>query len=548
MGATSKQLRNSVLFEGLCIGAMGIPIGVIVGIISIRLVISVVAGNFGNILYSTVPLTLTVSAPTIVIAVAVGMVTILISAYIPARKAASTPVMESIRQTNEVKIESKAVKTPKFTERIYGLEGTLALKNFKRNKKRYRSIILSLTLSVALFVSASAFGTHLKQAAERSIVDSDYDISFSTQDMDENEMFGLYDELKTADGIYESSYQAISTYSGEVKASDLSDGYRESAGYDLTNEAIDLPMDIQFIEDSIYLRFIESLGFSAEEYTGPNAKMIAVAKAKKVNDAKDGKSELIDMFASSSMNFTIAPKMNDKPKREQSQNINITFVDTIPIDTLPRDPSEVKPYTFMVVAPCKLKEKFETPGTHADMGLTFRSKNPSQSVAEMEAMIQGAGITSEYTLYNVHKILEQNRNIIFVVDVFTYVFVIMISLIATANVFNTISTNIKLRRRELAMLRSVGMSDRDFHKMMNFECAFYGMRTLLFGLPIAGIISWLIYKGLISGGADIDFTFPWGSIGISVLSVFLVVFTTMLYAISKLKRENIIDALRDDMT
>ncbi len=527
---------------------MGIPIGVIVGIISIRLVISVVAGNFGNILYSTVPLTLTVSAPTIVIAVAVGMVTILISAYIPARKAASTPVMESIRQTNEVKIESKAVKTPKFTERIYGLEGTLALKNFKRNKKRYRSIILSLTLSVALFVSASAFGTHLKQAAERSIVDSDYDISFSTQDMDENEMFGLYDELKTADGIYESSYQAISTYSGEVKASDLSDGYRESAGYDLTNEAIDLPMDIQFIEDSIYLRFIESLGFSAEEYTGPNAKMIAVAKAKKVNDAKDGKSELIDMFASSSMNFTIAPKMNDKPKREQSQNINITFVDTIPIDTLPRDPSEVKPYTFMVVAPCKLKEKFETPGTHADMGLTFRSKNPSQSVAEMEAMIQGAGITSEYTLYNVHKILEQNRNIIFVVDVFTYVFVIMISLIATANVFNTISTNIKLRRRELAMLRSVGMSDRDFHKMMNFECAFYGMRTLLFGLPIAGIISWLIYKGLISGGADIDFTFPWGSIGISVLSVFLVVFTTMLYAISKLKRENIIDALRDDMT
>lgn len=223
-------------------------------------------------------------------------------------------------------------------------------------------------------------------------------------------------------------------------------------------------------------------------------------------------------------------------------------MDTIPIDMLPRDPSEVKPYTFMVVAPYQLKEKFEAPGTPADMGLTFRSKNPSQSVTEMEAMIQGVGITSEYTLYNVHKILEQNRNIIFVVDVFTYVFVIMISLIATANVFNTISTNIKLRRRELAMLRSVGMSDRDFHKMMNFECAFYGMRTLLFGLPIAGIISWLIYKGLISGGADIDFTFPWSSIGISVLSVFFVVFITMLYAISKLKRENIIDALRDDMT
>lgn len=548
VGATARQLRNSVLFEGLCIGAVGIPIGVIVGIGSIGLVISVVAGNFGNILYSNVPLTLTVSIPAIVVAAAVSMVTILISAYIPARKAASTPVMESIRQTNEVKIESKAVKTSKLAERIYGLEGTLALKNFKRNKKRYRSIVLSLALSVVLFVSASAFGTHLKQAAERSVVDSDYDICFSTQDMDESEMFRLYDELKTADGVCESSYQAIMAYSCTVKASDFSDRYRKYVGYDLPDKTVNLPMDIQFIVDSEYLRFIKGLGLPVKEYTGPNAKMIAVAKAKKVDGTKDGKSELIDMFASRSMNFTVAPEVNDKPKMEQGQNINITFVDTIPTDTLPSNPSEVKSNVFMVVAPYQLKEKFETPGTHANRGLTFRSKNPSQSVAEMEAMIQGAGITSEYTLYNVHKMLEQSRNIIFVVDVFTYVFVIMISLIATANVFNTISTNIKLRRRELAMLRSVGMSDRDFKKMMNFECAFYGMRTLLLGLPIAGIISWLIYKGLIIGGADIGFTFPWGSIGISVFGVFFVVFITMLYAINKIKRENIIDALRDDLT
>ena len=177
----------------------------------------------------------------------------------------------------------------------------------------------------------------------------------------------------------------------------------------------------------------------------------------------------------------------------------------------------------MVIVPYHLKEKFTYSDGHEEMGLTFLSKNPSQSVAEMEAMIQGEGITSEYTMYNVYKILDQNRNIIFVVDVFTYVFVIMMWLIAIANVFNTISTNIRLRRRELAMLRSVGMSDRDFKKMMNFEYAFYGVRTLLFGCPIAGIISWLIYKGLIIGGANIDFVFPWGSMGISVFSVFFVV-------------------------
>ncbi|TEB07115.1 ABC transporter permease YtrF precursor [Pelotomaculum schinkii] len=555
VGATARQLRNSVLFEGLCIGAVGIPIGVIVGIGSIGIVISVVARNFGSIAYSAVPLTLTVSAPAIVVAAAVSMVTILISAYIPARKAASTPVMESIRQTNEVKIESKAVKTSKLAERIYGLEGTLALKNFKRNKRRYRSIVLSLVLSVVLFISASAFVTYLQQFSERAAVCTTYDIGFATQDMDDSEMLPLYDKLKTADGVYESSYQALMKYSCAAKASDLSDYYWEYAGSHSPDETVNLPMEIQFLEDSAYLNIIKGLGLPAEEYTGQNVKMIAVAKLTshmKANREHEV-DEFIDMFKSSSMNFTIAPETNGKPKMEQGQNVSITFVETVPPDTLPilENSGSKNPIFFRVMVPYSLKEKFETPDTHVVIkGLTFRSKNPSQSVAKMEAMIQGAGITTaEYNLYNLNKFLDENRNIIFIVNVFAYTFIIMISLIAVANVFNTISTNIKLRRRELAMLRSVGMSERDFQKMMNFECVFYGMRTLLFGLPIAAISSWLIYKGMVVGGADnIDFVFPWGSIGISVFSVLFVVFITMLYAISKIKRENIIDALRDDMT
>jgi putative ABC transport system permease protein len=212
VGATASQLRNSVLFEGLCIGAIGIPIGVLVGIGSIKLVIPIVAGNFGTIIHSAVPLTLSVSVPAIIAAAAVSLVTILISAYIPARKAANTPVMESIRQTNEVKAESKAVKTSKLAQRIYGLEGTLALKNFKRNKKRYRSIVLSLVLSVVLFVSGSAFRTTLGRLSERLMVDIDNDILFNVQDMDVSEMFPLYDKLKTANGVYDSSYQAVFWY------------------------------------------------------------------------------------------------------------------------------------------------------------------------------------------------------------------------------------------------------------------------------------------------------------------------------------------------
>jgi putative ABC transport system permease protein len=237
---------------------------------------------------------------------------------------------------------------------------------------------------------------------------------------------------------------------------------------------------------------------------------------------------------------------------EQGRNVSITFVNTVPLDTLPMlENSESKnPSIFNVMVPYSLKEKFETPNAHVfNKGLTFSSKKPSKSAAEIEAMLKNAAIKSNYKLYNNYEIFDENRNYIFIANVFSYTFIIMISLIAVANVFNTISTNIKLRRRELAMLRSVGMSERDFQRMMNFECAFYGMKALLFGLPIAAISSWLIYKWMVGGGADnIDFVFPWASIGISVFSVLFVVFITMLYATHKIKRENIIDALRDDMT
>lgn len=548
VGATAKQLRHSVLFEGLCTGAVGIPIGVIVGIGGIGLVIGVVAKNFGNILYDNVPLTLTVSAPAIVGAAAISMVTILISAYIPARKVANTPVMECIRQTNEIKVESKAVKTSKLAQRIYGLEGTLALRNFKRNKKRYRSIVLSLVLSVVLFISTSAFVTDLKQASEQAKEVETYDIGFGTQDMDDSEMLQLYDKLKTAPGVTESSYQVVAKYTCTVQTDKLSNDYWKSVGAHSTSKTVNFPVEIRFLDDSAYLKIIKGLGLPEEEYTGQNAKLIAVAKMQDSSNQAEGVSQLKDMFTSSSLNGTVTPKTSGESNAAYGKNVSITCVNTVLPDVPPTTgTSEHRAYTFSVMAPYSLKEKLAPSDTSSDImvkGMTFQSKNPSQSTAEMKTMIQGTGIKASYIILNSSQILDQNRNMIFIANVFAYTFIIMISLIAVANVFNTISTNIKLRRRELAMLRSVGMSDRDFSKMMRYECAFYGVRALLVGLPLAIIFSWLIYKGI----DGINFVLPWASIGISVFSVLLIIFVTMMYAVSKIKKENIIDALRDDMT
>ena len=291
-------------------------------------------------------------------------------------------------------------------------------------------------------------------------------------------------------------------------------------------------MDVQFIEEDIYEDFLESLGLPASISGGQDETMIIVGK-------KPGN---IDIFKNKTMDFTIRSESG-----ETNRTIHTFFADTYPLDP-PLDPPVKRDYVLMVVAPYGMKPQFDLLGAPERQAFTFWSKTPGLSAAQIQAMIDGAGLTSSYNLFNLHTVLEENRNILFIVNLFTIVFVIMISLIGTANVFNTISTNIRLRRRELAMLRSVGLSDRAFNRMMRFECALYGIRTLLFGLPISGVLSWLIYKGMVLGGGEIRYIFPWRSIAVSVLGVFFVIFITMLYATGKIRKENIIDALRDDMT
>lgn len=112
------------------------------------------------------------------------------------------------------------------------------------------------------------------------------------------------------------------------------------------------------------------------------------------------------------------------------------------------------------------------------------------------------------------------------------------------NVFNTISINISLRRREFAMLKSVGMSNKEMNRMMNFACILYGSRALLYGLPVSIIITGFIYR-VISEGFTTGFYLPWSAIAIAVLSVFIVVFATMMYSMRKIKADNPIDALKN---
>lgn len=542
VGATAKQLRSSVLFEGLCISLIGIPIGILAGLSGIRFVITLVEMNFANILYDNVPLVMVVSLPAIIISIVISLITVLISAYIPAKRAANTPVMECIRQTNEIKAEERTQKISRTACRFLGLEKTLALKNFKRNKRRYRSVILSLTFSVVLFVSSDTFSSYLNQIAESSneVVEK-YDIVFSSRDLEESQLFQLYDQFKNVDGITVSGYQAEASYPVWIDRSQISEHFTDTFGefmeYDNDSQRVNAILDVVYLDDAAYRNFVSSSGLSAEEYAVKDDKMLMAGYISGYLYMQDEPMEITLYDANGG----------------EGKTIKATYVGDYP-DLLPGEAGDTfRGYSLLLIVPYEMKPQFDMLGTAAKtaLGMTFQSDSPGKSTSQMNTIIDANGITADYSLYNVYEILEQNRNIKFIVDLFAIVFVMMITLIAVANVFNTISTNIKLRKRELAMLRSVGMSDRDFNRMMCFECALYGTRTMLWGIPLSALMSVLIYMGMYYGsisGSGVRFIFSWESLGVSIVGVFVIVFITMWYAAGRIKRENIIDALRDEMT
>ena len=168
------------------------------------------------------------------------------------------------------------------------------------------------------------------------------------------------------------------------------------------------------------------------------------------------------------------------------------------------------------------------------------SSTPDKAEKSLAAMVALPG-----NIANFYREYRQNRAIINIINVFTYGFITLISMIACANVFNTISTNVALRRREFAILRSVGMSHRSFDRMMVYECLLYGTKAIAAGIPVALAVSLWIYRTVNSGYVFV-YRPPLDGMAIAVVSVFIVMVITMIYATRQVKKENVIDALKDE--
>ena len=200
IGATRKQIKRSVVYEAVVLGSIGIPTGILSGIAGIGITLKFVDNLLKPMLADTNwGFKLTISWPSILIAAILIAFTIYLSVIIPAKRASKISPIEAIRQTTDIKVKPKKLRTPKIIRKIFGIQGELALKNLKRSKKRYRTTVISLVISIVLFMATTGFVGYMFEGFDTvyKTVDYDYEIRLNKTENTEE----LYEKISNIEKV-----------------------------------------------------------------------------------------------------------------------------------------------------------------------------------------------------------------------------------------------------------------------------------------------------------------------------------------------------------
>ena len=584
VGATRKQLRRMVLFEALAVSIVGIPLGILVGIGGIGITLLLIGDKFFSIVRVDIPMRLCVSWQAVVIAAVIALVTVLISAWIPSKRATRVSAVEAIRQSMDIKVSGRPVRTSKLAYKLFGLPGVLAGKHYKRNRKKYRTTVVSLFMSIVLFVSAAAFTDYMMESAEGGLASDQFDLIYAAESDASSAMTPdvllelLFSEQNVTGGTYTKKQFLQGDISREYVTAMFADRFSNLGmeSEDRAPKELGISGYLYFVADAEFNRLLEKYNLKeADYYDRGNPLGIALDRNIEFDrrlekyvtldtlkgdgcvieglyyveiDGYYRKDSRIDENGNKVVLYQSRDNENDIIELPYGESFaKYTLRSEKTIEEAPFFVSRSTPVAINMIYPYSMLESVVPEAALNQFRNTeyfLTSSNHTASFENLATVLTENGLSSRQ-LFDYAANAETNRNVVTIIRVFAYGFIVLISLIAAANVFNTISTNISLRRREFAMLKSVGMTQKGFRRMMNYECLLYGSKALLLGLLVSCGITYLIYRA-VTTAYETSFHLPWAAIGIAVLSVFLVVFATMMYSMNKVKKDDPIDALKNE--
>ncbi len=523
VGATKKQIKKSVLTEGFILGLIAIPIGIMCGIIAVFVLLKIVNLLLGDFLFNNIDgMVFKVSFIAIIISIILGFVTIYFSAISSAKKASKVSPIDNLRNTNDIKISSKKLKTPKLIKNVFKTGGVLAYKNLKRSKKKYRTTVVSLTVSIFVFISMFTFiNEGFKQSGNYyQNYDYNYRITFNNNSsMDEiNEIRNL-DSVNASYLVY---YAKPSILIDDI--SKINPKEPLECEYDKNDKCIKkyARLNIILLDDSTFKSYVK--------------------KVKGNYDYLKDKSILTDMYRF----------YDNKSKKEYEDRIyTYKSGDTIDSKLLNEDNisidiglvSNIMPYGFENVysngSYIVLNNKYFNNIDYYGADLMIDSLDTEQLTNNI------LNIDSELNYYDMDEEAKAEKSIVIVISIFLYGFIGVITLIGVTNIFNTITSNMELRQKEFAMLKSVGMTKKEFNHMINLETLFYSSKSLIYGSILGIIGSYFVHRAF-AGKIDTQFVLPYKAILICILFVFIVVYMIMKYSMNKINKQNMIETIRKE--
>lgn len=543
VGATRRQLSHTVFFEAVIVGIIGIVLGIVGSYIGIGCVVLVINNLIGDILEYKLCL---VTNPLFIIIPVIFMIVVIgVSAFIPSRRASKVSPIEAIRQNDDIKINKKKIRTSKLINKLFGVEGEIALKNIKRNKKKYRVTIVSLFISIVLFISFSSYMNYTLNTASSVMgeVPYDYQISYFGDDTNnDKEALDKINEIVKSSDVKEYVSYGVSNLSiiGNYTYSDeYLDFYKSAYGDDGIKALNNLKyqyISIFILDDNSYNKYKKLIGLDKDSVILLNKfRGVSYGNNKRVNYN-------IPVINNGNINIKIC-NFDDNVEDEDTTKYCNKNIDNIFVTNKTFDLIEEFSYMsdFKLIVNKKLYDSMF--GVDTDY---IQFNILSDNTNNIDKLTKELDKYSNVNYTNIKEAMKQANNMILVVKILMYGFISLVTLIGITSVFNTISTSMALRKREFAVLRSIGLTNRGFNKILFFESLFFGMKSLLFAIPVSIGVTILIHYSLADMMSISTIIIPWKYIIISIVSVFVIVLLTMMYSTSKIKKHNIIEQIREE--
>lgn len=524
IGATGKQRKKLIYGEALILGAVGIPIGILLGLLVGWLVVK----GTGHLMQSSLQVTLSyvISWPAILVSIVLAVITILLSARQSARKAAKVSPIQAIRGNDTIRISRKEIRMPKWLSRLFGIGGTIAYKNLKRARVKYRTTIISIVVSVAVFIGMSSFMSMAMEIADTYYTDSSYQLMVTLNGKDQMENAR---KILNLDGVKEAEICQRDYISVPVDEVKYSKQYQTLMGNTGEEDYSDETFMIVALNPEAFQAYAKKLGCTVKDGNSQAILISDVTKTVMQNgEEKYMTGELYDYQTGDVIQGTM--EMSDTP-------ISVQIIKTT--TERPMSVENIGGVGMLIVSNTELTDYQKEMIDRLEVYIHCEDPDGLQKVIEDDMEFVN------FNVVNLKQSYDATKSLFTLIGVFLYGFIIVIALIGITNIFNTITTNMELRSREFATLKSIGMTRREFRRIIWLESVFYGVKSLLIGIP-AGILLSVGFHMAMGTNLETAYHLPWTGILISIGAVFVLLFGIMRYSMGRINRKNIIETIQSE--